>query len=128
MEALNAVELEQLSERGQAFRHELSCSVLALLSIADAWWCEAEFGSEFDGGDPFTLRLTSKSAPLHSVEWYLSSAVQEYHYWQLTRIEGKQCVVTDLYCDCRFDRARLNALLAQEAVRWSMLAEGAQQT
>lgn len=36
MEALNAVELEQLSERGQAFRHELSCSVLALLSIADA--------------------------------------------------------------------------------------------
>lgn len=43
MEALNAVELEQLSERGQAFRHELSCSVLALLSIADAWWCEAEF-------------------------------------------------------------------------------------
>ncbi|EPE5170032.1 conjugation system SOS inhibitor PsiB family protein [Yersinia enterocolitica] len=128
LEAMDAVELEQFSERGQAFRHALSCSVLALLAIPDAWWCEAEFGSEFGGLYPVTLRFTPKKASLRPVEWYLSSAGQEYPYWQFSRIEGEQCVVTDLYCDCRFDRARLNALLAQEAMRWSMLAEDAQQT
>ncbi|EOH3640167.1 conjugation system SOS inhibitor PsiB family protein [Salmonella enterica subsp. enterica serovar Braenderup] len=70
-----------VSEHGQAFRHALSCSVLALLVIPDGEWCEAEFGSEFGGLYPVAVRFTPKAASLRSIEWYLSSAGQEYLYW-----------------------------------------------
>lgn len=46
---MSADELEQFAERGQDYRHVLSCSVLNILKVPQGCVVEAEYGSEFGG-------------------------------------------------------------------------------
>lgn len=109
---MSADELEQFAERGQDYRHLLSCSVLNALKVPQGCIVEAEYGSEFGGLYPVTIRFApAGESPV--VEWYMSSAGTECDGWAVCRVDSAGHV-TDLYYDTHFQPDHLNALLAKE--------------
>lgn len=116
LDAMSADELEQFAERGQDYRHILSCSVLNALKAPEGCIVEAEYGSEFGGLYPVTLRFApAGESPM--VEWYVSSAGIECDGWAVCRVDSAGHV-TGLYYDTHFQPDHLNALLAQEVQRF----------
>lgn len=117
---MSADELEQFVERGQDYRHVLSCSVLNALKVPEGCIAEAEYGSEFGGLYPVTLRIAPRGES-PAVEWYLSSAGAECDGWSACRVDNAGRV-TDLYFDTYFLPDHLNALLAKEAQHYQEAA------
>lgn len=113
---MSADELEQFAERGQDFRHLLSCSVLNALKVPEGCIVEAEYGSEFGGLYPVTLRIAPKGKSPEA-EWYISSAGAECDGWAICRV-NRAGQVTDLYFDVHFQPDKINALLVLEAQRF----------
>lgn len=113
---MSADELEQFAERGQDYRLLLSCSVLSLLNVPQGCLVEAEYGSEFGGLYPVTLRMVPEGES-PAVEWYVSSAGTECDGWSVCRVNSAG-QVTDLYYESHFLPDHLNALLAQEVQRF----------
>ncbi|ATQ05239.1 conjugation system SOS inhibitor PsiB [Salmonella enterica] len=113
LDAMSADELEQFAERGQDYRHVLSCSVLNALKVPQGCIVEAEYASEFGGLYPVTIRFAPEGE-FPAVEWYVSSAGTECDGWSVCRVDSAGRV-TDLYYDTHFLPDHLNALLAKEA-------------
>ena len=113
---MSADELEQFAERGQDYRQLLSCSVLNLLNVPQGCVVEAEYGSEFGGLYPVTLRIAPEGES-PAVEWYVSSAGTECDGWAICRV-NRAGQVTDLYYDTHFLPDKINALLVLEAQRF----------
>jgi hypothetical protein len=118
--AMSADELEQFAERGQDYRLMLSCSVLKALKVPEGCIFEAEYGSEFGGLYPVTVRIAPKGGSA-AVEWYVSSAGTECDGWSACRVDSAG-QVTDLYFDVHFLPDNLNALLANEAQHYQEVA------
>lgn len=115
LDAMSADELEQFAERGQDYRLLLSCSVLKALKVPEGCIFEAEYGSEFGGLYPVTVRIAPKGGS-PAVEWYVSSAGTECDGWSVCRVNSAG-QVTDLYYERHFLPDHLNAVLAQEVQR-----------
>lgn len=113
---MSADELEQFAERGQDYRQLLSCSVLNILNVPQGCIVEAEYGSEFGGLYPVTLRIAPEGES-PAVEWYVSSAGTECDGWSACRVDSAG-QVTDLYYDTHFLSDKINALLVLEAQRF----------
>ncbi len=113
---MSADELEQFAERGQDYRQLLSCSVLNILNVPQGCIVEAEYGSEFGGLYPVTLRIAPEGES-PAVEWYVSSAGTECDGWSACRVDSAG-QVTDLYYDTHFLPDKINALLVLEAQRF----------
>ncbi|ECC4750657.1 conjugation system SOS inhibitor PsiB [Salmonella enterica] len=113
LDAMSADELEQFAERGQDYRHVLSCSVLNALKVPQGCIVEAEYASEFGGLYPVTIRFAPEGE-FPVVEWYVSSAGTECDSWTVCRVDSAGHV-TALYCEPHFLPDHLNALLAKEA-------------
>ncbi|WP_282808377.1 conjugation system SOS inhibitor PsiB family protein [Hafnia alvei] len=116
LDAMSADELEQFVERGQDYRHVLSCSVLNILKVPQGCVVEAEYGSEFGGLYPVTLRIAPEGES-PAVEWYVSSAGTECDGWSACRVDSAG-QVTDLYYDTHFLPDKINALLVLETQRF----------
>ncbi|WNN54784.1 conjugation system SOS inhibitor PsiB family protein (plasmid) [Hafnia alvei] len=116
LDAMSADELEQFAERGQDYRQLLSCSVLNILNVPQGCIVEAEYGSEFGGLYPVTLRIAPEGES-PAVEWYVSSAGTECDGWSACRVDSA-CQVTDLYYDTHFMPDKINALLVLETQRF----------
>ncbi|MGB2538860.1 conjugation system SOS inhibitor PsiB family protein [Hafnia paralvei] len=116
LDAMSADELEQFAERGQDYRHVLSCSVLNILNVPQGCIVEAEYGSEFGGLYPVTLRIAPEGES-PAVEWYVSSAGTECDGWSACRVDSAG-QATDLYYDTHFLPDKINALLVLEAQRF----------
>ena len=122
LDAMSADELEQFAERGLDYRLLLSCSVLHALKEPQGCLVEAEYGSEFGGLYPVTVRFAPEGER-SAVEWYVSSAGTECDGWSVCRVDnGAQ--VTPLYCEPHFLPEHLNALLAREAKAYFQQKEG----
>jgi hypothetical protein len=120
LDAMSADELEQFAERGQDYRHVLSCSVLNILKVPRGCVVEAEYGSEFGGLYPVTLRIAPEGESPEA-EWYVSSAGTECDGWSVCRVDSAGQVV-DLYSDVHFQPDHFNALLAKEAQHYQEVA------
>ena len=98
------------------YRHVLSCSVLNILKVPQGCVVEAEYGSEFGGLYPVTLRIAPEGES-PAVEWYVSSAGTECDGWSACRVDSAG-QVTDLYYDTHFLPDKINALLVLETQRF----------
>lgn len=112
LKMMSVDDLEQFAEQGTDYRYSLSCAVLRNLTVPDGCLVEIECESEYGGLYPVTLRF-AKSEEEPSVEWYLSSAGQEYDNWTISRLEAAG-QVTDLYCQSHFEPEEINIILSHE--------------
>lgn len=78
---MSGPELEAYRERGEEFRHRLTCDTLRYLSLPPYWGTDCEFRGEWGGIWPVHVRLTHPGAPRVVVE--ITSPGSAYPCWQL---------------------------------------------
>ncbi|HFO2533793.1 TPA: conjugation system SOS inhibitor PsiB [Yersinia enterocolitica] len=82
LQGLSPVELEQYWERGTDYRQRLSSAVLQYLNLPSGWLVDVEYGREFGGVHPVSLRVSPTG--MSDIVLNVCSAGEENEFWTIS--------------------------------------------